>query len=132
MNFLYKFMGKATEISLGAALGSLGESGLMAGEEVMHAFKLAAYDVLILTSKRIIRVEKRMVGSQPWRNVRAWSYQVAGALDADSELYLHMVHQDEPLTIEFAASIDVAAVAANIGAAVCGSKVRALTAACEE
>lgn len=112
---------------LSEALLALGEGGMMDSEEVMDAFKLTAYDLLIFTSKRIVRVSRKNVASQPWRNVRAWSYQVAGALDADSELYLHLVHKEEPLTIEFARDVNVVAVAANIGAAITGCNVRPLT-----
>jgi len=126
MNFFYKVMGKATAVGVDAAVSAIGEGGMMEGELVMDAFKLSAYDLLIFTNKRIIRIEKKNVASQPWKNVRAWSYMEAGALDADSELYLHLVHKDEPLTIEFARDVNVVGVAANIGAAITGCPIRPL------
>lgn len=121
MNFLNKCMGKATEMEAEDAASTLGEGGMINGEEILHAFQIAARDLLIITSKRLIRVEKRTVASQPWKNVTSWSYKEAGALDADSELYLHLVNEEEPLTIELARSINVAAVSASIGAAITGS-----------
>lgn len=117
-------MGKATSIEEGEAIVAMKEDGLIEGEKIMHAFKLAARDLLILSDKRIIRVQNYTIMSEPWKNVRSWSFKEAGTLDADSELYLHLVHKEEPLTVEFARTVNIALVSANIGAAITGSPVK--------
>ncbi|WP_419897668.1 PH domain-containing protein [Roseomonas sp. USHLN139] len=92
------------------------------GEAVEQAFKLIR-DVILLTSRRIILVDKQgLTGrkteylSIPYRSITRFSVESAGHLDLDAELKIWVSGAAEPIQRTFNAKVDVYALQAIIAA----------------
>ena len=79
---------------------------LIDGESIEKAYKVIR-DMFIFTNKRLILVEKQLVGTKvdymsiPYTNVIKFSKESAGILDLDAELKIWIKDQELPIKKQF-------------------------------
>lgn len=79
---------------------------LIDGEIIEKAYKLIR-DMFIFTNKRLIIVEKQLVGTKvnymsiPYSNIQKFSKESAGILDMDAELKIWLKNEDTPISKQF-------------------------------
>lgn len=79
------------------------------GENIEKAFKMIK-DIFIFTNKRLILVEKQLVGTKveylsiPYANVIKFSKESAGILDLDAELKIWVKDETMPIKKQFGKS----------------------------
>ncbi|WP_026705994.1 PH domain-containing protein [Flavobacterium soli] len=79
---------------------------LIEGESIEKAFKLIK-DMFVFTNKRLILVEKQLVGTKvdylsiPYSSIKKFSKESAGILDLDAELKIWLNHDDLPIKKQF-------------------------------
>jgi hypothetical protein len=79
---------------------------LIDGEIIEKAYKLIR-DMFIFTNKRLIIVEKQLVGTKvnymsiPYSNIQKFSKESAGILDMDAELKIWLKSEDTPISKQF-------------------------------
>ncbi len=79
---------------------------LIPGESIEKAFKLIR-DMFIFTNKRMILVEKQLVGTKvdyvsiPYSSIIKFSKESAGIMDLDAELKIWVKDQENPIVKQF-------------------------------
>ena len=105
MGLFNAILGNASEVNTTTITKEF-ESMLVGGEVIEKAFKLVR-DMFIFTNKRLILVEKQLVGTKvdyvsiPYFNIIKFSKESAGILDLDAELKIWIKDQDQPIKKQF-------------------------------
>ena len=102
MGLFNAILGNASEVNLDNIKKEF-EPIIVDGENIERAYKVIK-DMIIFTNKRLIIVEKQLVGTKvdylsvPYSNVIKFSKESAGILDLDAELKIWI--KDETLPIK--------------------------------
>ena len=105
MGLFIAIMGNASEVNIENITKEF-EPILIPGESIEKAFKMIK-DMFIFTNKRLILVEKQLVGSKvdylsiPYNNIQKFSKESAGILDLDAELKIWIKSEDQPIKKQF-------------------------------
>ena len=105
MGIFNAILGNASEVSI-EAISKEFNPILIPGENIEKAFKLIR-DMFIFTNKRMILVEKQLVGTKvdymsvPYSSIIKFSKESAGIMDLDAELKIWIKDQDNPITKQF-------------------------------
>lgn len=105
MGIFNAILGNASEVSIENVSKEF-EPILVDGEIIEKAYKLIK-DMFIFTNKRLILVEKQLVGSKvdylsiPYTNVIKFSKESAGILDLDAELKIWVKGETLPIKKQF-------------------------------
>lgn len=108
MGIFNAILGNASEVSIDNVAKEF-ESILIDNEKIELAFKLIK-DMFIFTNKRLILVEKQLVGTKveymsiPYKNIRKFSKESAGMLDLDANLKIWIANESEPISKQFGKS----------------------------
>lgn len=110
MGLFNAILGNASEVSI-EAISKEFQPILIEGEAIEKAFKLIR-DMFIFTNKRLILVEKQLVGSKteyvsiPYSSVIKFSKESAGILDLDAEMKIWIKDEVEPIKKQFGKGSD--------------------------
>ncbi|RZJ72984.1 PH domain-containing protein [Flavobacterium sp.] len=110
MGLFNAILGNASEVSIEAITKEF-EPIIIPGENIEKAFRLVR-DMFIFTNKRLILVEKQLVGSKteylsvPYANVIKFSKESAGIIDLDAELKIWIKDETEPIKKTFGKGSD--------------------------
>ena len=102
MGLFNAILGNASEVTIESASKEF-EPILIEGEENKKAFRLIK-DMFVFTNKRLILVEKQLVGSKvdylsiPYKNIKKFSKESAGILDLDADLKIWLNNDNEPIS----------------------------------
>lgn len=105
MGLFNAILGNASEVNIENVSKEF-EPILIPGENIEMAFKMIK-DMFIFTNKRLILVEKQLVGSKvdylsiPYTNIQKFSKESAGILDLDAELKIWLKSEDQPIKKQF-------------------------------
>ncbi|MEM0575608.1 PH domain-containing protein [Flavobacterium polysaccharolyticum] len=105
MGLFNAILGNASEVTLESASKEF-EPILIEGEVIEKAFRLIK-DMFVFTNKRLILVEKQLVGSKvdylsiPYKNIKKFSKESAGILDLDADLKIWLNNENEPISKQF-------------------------------
>ncbi len=105
MGIFNAILGNASEVNL-VDISKEFEPMLIDGETIEKAYKVIR-DMFIFTNKRLILVEKQLVGTKvdymsiPYTNVIKFSKESAGILDLDAELKIWIKDQELPIKKQF-------------------------------
>jgi hypothetical protein len=105
MGLFNAILGNASEINIQNITKEF-EPIMVPGENIEKAYKLIK-DMFIFTNKRLILVEKQLVGSKvnyltiPFSSIKKFSKESAGILDLDAELKIWINGEDTPITKQF-------------------------------
>jgi len=105
MGIFNAILGNASEVNTDNVSQEF-EPILIDGEVIEKAYKLIR-DMFIFTNKRLILVEKQLVGTKveymsiPYTNVIKFSKESAGILDLDAELKIWIKDQELPIKKQF-------------------------------
>ncbi|GEP50767.1 hypothetical protein FNO01nite_14390 [Flavobacterium noncentrifugens] len=105
MGIFNAILGNASEVNLDNVAKEF-EPMLIDGESIEKAYKVIR-DMFIFTNKRLILVEKQLVGTKvdymsiPYTNVIKFSKESAGILDLDAELKIWIKDQELPIKKQF-------------------------------
>jgi hypothetical protein len=105
MGIFNAILGNASEVSI-EAISKEFEPILIESEHIEKAFKLIR-DMFIFTNKRLILVEKVLVGSKvdymsiPYSNIIKFSKESAGIMDLDAELKIWIKDEVAPIKKQF-------------------------------
>jgi len=105
MGIFNAILGNASEVNL-VDISKEFEPMLIDGEITEKAYKVIR-DMFIFTNKRLILVEKQLVGTKvdymsiPYTNVIKFSKESAGILDLDAELKIWIKDQELPIKKQF-------------------------------
>lgn len=105
MGLFNAILGNASEVNI-ENVSTEFEPILIEGENIEKAYKLIR-DMFIFTNKRLILVEKQLVGTKvdylsiPYTNVIKFSKESAGIMDLDAELKIWIKDQEEPIKKQF-------------------------------
>jgi len=105
MGIFNAILGNASEVDIENVSKEF-EPILVPGESIEKAFKMIK-DMFIFTNKRLILVEKQLVGSKvdylsiPYSNIQKFSKESAGILDLDAELKIWLKSEDQPIKKQF-------------------------------
>ena len=105
MGLFNAILGNASEVTIESASKEF-EPILIEGEEIEKAFRLIK-DMFVFTNKRLILVEKQLVGSKvdylsiPNKNIKKFSKESAGILDLDADLKIWLNNDNEPISKQF-------------------------------
>lgn len=105
MGIFNAILGNASEVNLDNVAKEF-EPMLIDGETIEKAYKVIR-DMFIFTNKRLILVEKQLVGTKvdymsiPYTNVIKFSKESAGILDLDAELKIWIKDQELPIKKQF-------------------------------
>ena len=105
MGLFNAILGNASEVTIESASKEFGPI-LIEGEEIEKAFRLIK-DMFVFTNKRLILVEKQLVGSKvdylsiPYKNIKKFSKESAGILDLDADLKIWLNNDNEPISKQF-------------------------------
>jgi|SRR6218665_50280 len=105
MGIFNAILGNASEVNIDDVSKEF-EPMLIDGEVIEKAYKLIR-DMFIFTNKRLILVEKQLVGTKvdymsiPYTNVIKFSKESAGILDLDAELKIWIKDQELPIKKQF-------------------------------
>lgn len=105
MGIFNAILGNASEVNIDNIRKEF-EPIIIEGENIEKAFKLIK-DMFIFTNKRLIIVEKQLVGSKvdylsiPYSNVIKFSKESAGILDLDAELKIWIKDEALPIKKQF-------------------------------
>ena len=105
MGLFNAILGNASEVNI-ENISKEFEPILIPGESIEKAFKMIK-DMFIFTNKRLILVEKQLVGSKvdylsiPYNNIQKFSKESAGILDLDAELKIWIKSEDQPIKKQF-------------------------------
>ncbi len=112
MGLISGLLGHASEVDADRLEKDL-EGLLIEGETVEQAYRLIR-DLVVLTSKRIVFVDKQGLSGRkreylciPYRSVERFSKENTGHVDLDAEIKLWVRGQSEPLCLEFKGSSNV-------------------------
>ena len=110
MGIFNAILGNASEVTIDNVSKEF-EPILIEGENIEKAYKLIR-DMFIFTNKRLILVEKQIVGTKvdylsiPYFNIKKFSKESAGVLDLDANLKIWIKGEDIPITKQFGKSGD--------------------------
>ncbi|MGL2986777.1 PH domain-containing protein [Flavobacterium sp. RSSA_27] len=105
MGLFNAILGNAAEVTIESASKEF-EPLLIEGEVIEKAFRLLK-DMFVFTNKRLILVEKQLVGSKvdylsiPYKNIKKFSKESAGLLDMDADLKIWLNNEPHPITKQF-------------------------------
>lgn len=105
MGLFNAILGNASEVTIDNVSREF-EPILVEGEIIEKAYKLIK-DMFIFTNKRMILVEKQLVGSKveymsiPYSNIQKFSKESAGILDLDAELKIWLKSETTPIVKQF-------------------------------
>lgn len=105
MGLFNAILGNASEVTI-EDISKEFESIIVDGERIEKAFKLVK-DMFIFTNKRLILVEKTLVGSKaeymtiPYSSIIKFSKESAGMLDLDAELKIWVKDMELPIKKQF-------------------------------
>ncbi|HLF51942.1 PH domain-containing protein [Flavobacterium sp.] len=105
MGIFNAILGNASEVTIENVSKEF-EPILIEGEEIEKAYKLIR-DMFIFTNKRLILVEKQLVGTKvdyvsiPYSSVIKFSKESAGILDLDADLKIWVKDQELPIKKQF-------------------------------
>jgi hypothetical protein len=105
MGLFNAILGNASEVTIESASKEF-EPILIEGEVIEKAFRLLK-DMFVFTNKRLILVEKQLVGSKvdylsiPYQNIKKFSKESAGILDMDADLKIWLNNEPNPITKQF-------------------------------
>jgi len=105
MGIFNAILGNASEVNLTDVTKEF-QPMLIDGESIEKAYKVIR-DMFIFTNKRLILVEKQLVGTKvdymsiPYTNVIKFSKESAGILDLDAELKIWIKDQELPIKKQF-------------------------------
>ena len=105
MGLFNAILGNASEVTIESASKEF-EPILIEAEEIEKAFRLIK-DMFVFTNKRLILVEKQLVGSKvdylsiPYKNIKKFSKESAGILDLDADLKIWLNNDNEPISKQF-------------------------------
>ena len=110
MGIFNAILGNASEVNIDNVSKEF-EPILIEGETIEKAYKLIR-DMFIFTNKRLILVEKQLVGTKvdylsiPYFNIKKFSKESAGILDLDANLKIWIKGEDIPISKQFGKSGD--------------------------
>ncbi len=110
MGIFNAILGNASEVNIDNVSKEF-DPILIDGETIEKAYKLIK-DMFIFTNKRLILVEKQLVGTKvdylsiPYFNIKKFSKESAGILDLDANLKIWIKGEDIPITKQFGKSGD--------------------------
>ncbi|QKJ63468.1 PH domain-containing protein [Flavobacterium sp. M31R6] len=105
MGLFNAILGNASEVNL-ENLSKEFEPLLIEGERIEKGYKVIK-DMFVFTNKRLILVEKQLVGSKvdylsiPYSSIKKFSKESAGILDMDAELKIWLAGEDAPISKQF-------------------------------
>jgi hypothetical protein len=105
MGLFNAILGNASEVNL-ENLSKEFEPLLIEGEKIEKGYKVIK-DMFVFTNKRLILVEKVLVGSKvdylsiPYTSIKKFSKESAGILDMDAELKIWLAGEDAPISKQF-------------------------------
>jgi hypothetical protein len=105
MGIFNAIMGNASEVNT-ENLSKEFEPLLIEGERIEKGYKVIK-DMFVFTNKRLILVEKQLVGSKvdylsiPYSSIKKFSKESAGILDMDAELKIWLAGEDAPISKQF-------------------------------
>ena len=105
MGLFNAILGNASEVNIENVSNEF-EPILIDGEIIEKAYKLIR-DMFIFTNKRLILVEKQLVGSKvdymsiPYSSIKKFSKESAGILDLDAELKIWLNNDNNPIIKQF-------------------------------
>ncbi|MFV8324039.1 PH domain-containing protein [Flavobacterium sp. LB3P21] len=105
MGLFNAILGNASEVNIENVSKEF-EPILIDGERIEKAYKLIR-DMFIFTNKRLILVEKQLVGSKvdymsiPYSSIKKFSKESAGILDLDAELKIWLNNDNTPIVKQF-------------------------------
>ena len=105
MGLFNAILGNASEVTIESASKEF-EPILIEGEVIEKAFRLIK-DMFVFTNKRLILVEKQLVGSKvdylsiPYKSIKKFSKESAGILDMDADLKIWLNNEPTPITKQF-------------------------------
>ncbi|MBK9225004.1 MAG: PH domain-containing protein [Flavobacterium sp.] len=105
MGLFNAILGNASEVTIENVSKEF-EPILVEGEIIEKAFKLVK-DMFIFTNKRLILVEKQLVGTKvdymsiPYSSIQKFSKESAGILDLDAELKIWLRSEATPIVKQF-------------------------------
>ncbi len=108
MGIFNAILGNASEVNV-ENISREFESILIENEVIEMAFKLIK-DSFIFTNKRLILVEKQLVGTKveylsiPYKNIKKFSKESAGILDLEANLKIWVGNEDAPISKQFGKS----------------------------
>jgi hypothetical protein len=105
MGLFNAILGNASEVNT-ENLSKEFEPLLIEGENIEKGYKVIK-DMFVFTNKRLILVEKQLVGSKvdylsiPYSSIKKFSKESAGILDMDAELKIWLAGEDAPISKQF-------------------------------
>ena len=105
MGLFNAILGNASEVNI-ENISREFEPILIDGEIIETAYKLIR-DMFIFTNKRLILVEKQLVGTKvdymsiPYSSIKKFSKESAGILDMDAELKIWLNSESTPISKQF-------------------------------
>ena len=105
MGLFNAILGNASEVNI-ENISREFEPILIDGELIEKAYKLIR-DMFIFTNKRLILVEKQLVGTKvdymsiPYSSIKKFSKESAGILDMDAELKIWLNNDNTPIIKTF-------------------------------
>lgn len=105
MGLFNAIMGNASEVNI-ENLSKEFEPLLIEGERIEKGYKVIK-DMFVFTNKRLILVEKQLVGSKvdylsiPYSSIKKFSKESAGILDMDAELKIWLTGEAAPISKQF-------------------------------
>lgn len=105
MGLFNAILGNASEVNT-ENLSKEFEPLLIEGEKIEKGYKVIK-DMFVFTNKRLILVEKQLVGSKvdylsiPYSSIKKFSKESAGILDMDAELKIWLAGEDAPISKQF-------------------------------
>ncbi|HSD06690.1 PH domain-containing protein [Flavobacterium sp.] len=105
MGLFNAILGNASEVNT-ENLSKEFEPLLIEGERIEKGYKVIK-DMFVFTNKRLILVEKQLVGTKvdylsiPYSSIKKFSKESAGIMDLDAELKIWLNHEDAPISKQF-------------------------------
>lgn len=105
MGLFNAILGNASEVNIENVSKEF-EPILIDGEIIEKAFKLIR-DMFVFTNKRLILVEKQLVGTKadyvsiPYSSIKKFSKESAGIMDLDAELKIWLNNDSTPIVKQF-------------------------------
>lgn len=105
MGLFNAILGNASEVN-NENLSKEFEPLLIEGERIEKGYKVIK-DMFVFTNKRLILVEKQLVGTKvdylsiPYSSIKKFSKESAGIMDMDAELKIWLAHEDTPISKQF-------------------------------
>ncbi|MEO0060197.1 MAG: hypothetical protein RLZZ312_1844 [Bacteroidota bacterium] len=104
MGIFNAILGNASEVNIESVRKEF-EPILIENENIEKAFKLIR-DMFVFTNKRLILVEKQLVGSKvdylsiPYSSIKKFSKESAGILDLDADLKIWLTTDSNPSIVK--------------------------------